>query len=747
MADDAEAEAKTAQDFVAQWVQAIDAARDEEKEWRNTAGEAMKVYRAEKGNKAAKFNLFHSNIEIIVPSALNSMPVPDVRRRFGDADPVGKVVSEILERAISYCADVGKYDAKLKLALYDTTIAGRGGTRTRYVPTIEKDPVLGVDRITGEELQSEFVPYKRFIRGPGQTWDDVPWIAYEHFLPREEVAKLAPDLVDKIPFDHSAVGKDGTAQRAADKTPAQFRRAHFYEIWDKTKREVIFIAPDFKDGPAKVEPDPLGLKNFWPQPEPMQVVANVDGLVPVCPMSVYEGLLDDLNDISKRTAKLVKQLRPRGGYIGNNLDIKPMIEADDGEMVPLQGTEMMLANGTVNVNNLLTWFPMEPTILAIRELMAQREAVKQTIYEVTGIADIIRGASDPRETLGAQNLKAQFGSVRIRSLQAEVARYIRDDFEIKAELFAKRFQPETLMAITGMVLLTEQQKQQAQQLAQANPQQAEQIAAQQPEILKAMSEPSLDEVMALMRSDKMRGYRVDIETDSTIQGDMSKFQAEMAAFLGGTAQYLQSIGPMVQQGAVPAEAAVELYAGFARNFRLGKAAEDALDRLAEQARESAGQPDQEKEGQANAEREKLAAQQQTEQAKIDLERERMAVEQANRDREYQLKQYEIEAADSREREKMQREFEARQSEAAMKTMVERERAQASAKPTTMVSLDAGSAMGQLTEVLSAAIGQQDQKLSDTQAALATAMQSLTAPRRVVRDPQTGRAIGSEVVTQ
>jgi len=36
---------------------------------------------------------------------------------------------------------------------------------------------------------------------------------------------------------------------------------------------------------------------------------------------------------------------------------------------------------------------------------------KQTIYEICGIADIMRGDSDPRETLGAQKIKAQFGGL------------------------------------------------------------------------------------------------------------------------------------------------------------------------------------------------------------------------------------------------------------------------------------------------------------------------------------------------
>lgn len=666
-------DAKSAREFVAQWVQAIDAAREEEKDWRNAAGDAMKMFRAAKDSKAQKFNIFHSNIEIIVPSVFNSMPVPDVRRRFGDADPIGKAVSQILERSLSFTADVGRYDAKIRLAVYDSAIAGRGLTRTRYVPTIKMDPVLRVERIVGEALETEFVPYKRFIRGPGATWDDVPWIAFEHFLPREEIAKLNQALADKIPLNHSAVGKDGDAQRAADKTPARFRRGRVYEIWDKTKREVIFIAPDYEAEPVKVEPDPLELSDFWPIPEPMQSIASVDSLVPICPMSVFESLLADLDDISKRIAKLVKQLRVRGGYVGSTLDVKTMIEADDGDMIPLQGAEVMLQSGTFNINNLLTWFPMEPTILALRELMAQREAVKATIYEVTGIADIIRGASDPRETLGAQNLKAQFGSVRIRSLQAEVARYIRDDFRIKAELMAKRFQPQTLLDMTGMVLLTNEQKAQAQQLMQADPQRAQQLAAQNPKIAEAMNEPSLDEVMELLRSDRMRGYRIDIETDSTIQGDMSKFQAEMAAFLGGTGQYLQAIGPMVEQGAVPAEAAIKLYTGFARNFRLGKSAEDALDRLADSAAEGGQNPQADKAAQEQQGKQaELQAKTETEQAKIQAKAELSAREMemtAEIERlKIQLKQYEADQKDARERDAMALEDDRKRSADALKAM-------------------------------------------------------------------------------
>jgi predicted RNase H-like nuclease (RuvC/YqgF family) len=43
------------------------------------------------------------------------------------------------------------------------------------------------------------------------------------------------------------------------------------------------------------------------------------------------------------------------------------------------------------------------------------------------------------------------------------------------------------------------------------------------------------------------------------------------------------MGPAVQQGAIPAKIATEIYSAFARTFRLGKSVEDALAELSEQA--------------------------------------------------------------------------------------------------------------------------------------------------------------------
>jgi putative intracellular protease/amidase len=613
-------EPKTETEFVGAWVEAIESARRDERSWIESAEAAVAAFRGAQEGASGKvskrhFNIFHANVETLVPAVFNSVPVPDVRRRFGDDDPNAKTVSELLERSLSFVTDDGHYENVVTCAVYDMVIAGRGLIRNKYVPTIEGEN--DAERITDERIETEYVPYQRFIRGPGMTWDDVPWCAFEHYLPKEEMERLAPDMLSKVPFTYSAIGKADTVAKADDNTPERFRRARVFEIWDKRTREVIFVSPDCMDYALRKEADPLQLKDFWPFPRPAHFTVPVDGLVPICPYAIYRDLIEELNEVTRRIQRLVKQLRPRALYMGNNDDVARWANADDGELVAIQNTEGMYATGGGGAERLLSWFPLETTAAALQQLYQQREAIKQTIYEVAGIPDIVRGATDPRETFGAQQIKAQSAGARFRSIQAEVARFVRDDYRIKAELIAKRFQPQTVMAMTSIRLLPEQVKASLMQMAQANPEQAQQVAAQEPELKEAMERPSADEVFQLLRSDQMRGYRVDIETDSTILADQQKWQQEMSTFLQGTGQFLSAIGPMVQQGAIPAEAAIEIYAGFARNFRLGKAAEDALDRLAENARNA---PPQDPNAAQNAvEQGKLQIEQQKAQSQIQLE--------------------------------------------------------------------------------------------------------------------------------
>ena len=81
------------------WMERIRASEKREKAWRDDAEGAEKAYANDQDGAFGKlydFNILHSNVETIVPSIYNSTPVPDIRRRFQDEDPVGKTVADVL---------------------------------------------------------------------------------------------------------------------------------------------------------------------------------------------------------------------------------------------------------------------------------------------------------------------------------------------------------------------------------------------------------------------------------------------------------------------------------------------------------------------------------------------------------------------------------------------------------------------------------------------------------------------------
>jgi hypothetical protein len=603
------------------WVEAWEQESANEKEWRDSAKEATDAYKGK--GATSSFNIYHSNVETLVPALYNSTPQPDVRRRFQDDDHVGKEVGDLLERALSFSVDAYDYDDVMDRAVRDMALVSRGMARLRYVPLFKGEGEE--ERKVYEEIVCEHVTWESFRRGPAKVWSQVPWVGFEHFLDRREVERLhrlgggnVKDLKE-VSFTYSADSKshEDAAQR---ETPRFGGRARVLEIWDKDAREVIWILPsDGMSGQvlARIE-DPMELEQFFPIPRPMQTVTLTDSLIPVTAYSIYQDLITELAEVSERIKKLIKQLRPRGGYAGVGSDVKDISEADDGELVPIQGAEMFASQGG-GIDKAITWFPLEPTILALKQLYEQREAIKQTIYEVTGLSDILRGATAASETATAQQIKTQWGSVRIQKQQSEVQRFARDLFRLKAEIIASTFDMETLTKITGLRYMTQAEKAQAQQqIAQAQQMaaQAQQVqqaieageadpndpqvqqmlqAAQQippevpPDVAAMLEKPSIEEIEEVLRDDAVRSYRIDIESDSTIRGDLTRNQEAMKGFLEGTAAYGTAMGPLVMQGAMPKDVAVEIFGAFARHFKLGKQAEDAIDRWADSSRKEAEQ--------------------------------------------------------------------------------------------------------------------------------------------------------------
>jgi hypothetical protein len=446
------------------WNDAFAIADKEEEGWRKAAKDVTERYRSEKAGKTraadgSHFNILYANIETQLPAIYNSVPTPDVRRRFADEDPVAKAGSQIIERALSYSLDAYDFDAVMVSCVQDLLLPGRGVARVRFEPMTDAQgqPVF-------ETVTCEHVPWALFRRGPGRRWEDVPWVAFHHFLTRERLVQLSPEHGHKAPLD---VDVDGAGEQFKDaRTPPDlFKRGHVIEVWDREKGEVLFIAPGYKPAPLLVEKDPLGLEGFFPVPRPLYAVQTTDSLVPIEEYRLYRNQAIELNKVTERITRIVEAMKARGVYAATEgADIlSSLSKAEDGEIVPVMNL-MGLISQNGGIEKAIWMWPIETLAAVLKELYLQRDQIKQTIFEITGLADIMRGSTEKTETATAQQIKAQWGSLRVQRRQAEVARFARDILRLKAELIAQKFTWQTLEMISGVKLPSQADKQMAQQM-------------------------------------------------------------------------------------------------------------------------------------------------------------------------------------------------------------------------------------------------------------------------------------------
>jgi hypothetical protein len=462
------------------WLSALATAEKEEESWRKEAETVVKRYRQEEAEyttayAADAFNILYAGVETIVPALYNSIPKPDIRRRFGDDDEPAKLSAQIIERCLSYLIDSYDFDHVMEQSVKDTELVGRAVARVRYLP-IQGRNEAGEDDAVGYDLTCEHVPWANFRHGPGRVWADVQWVAFEHFYTRDQLTGLSPKVGGKIKLDVQESEHDSTD--ASHPPPEVFMRARVWEIWDKEKRQVVFLAPSYGDGPLRVEEDPLGLQGFFPIPRPLYAIGTTDTLVPIPPYRMYRSQARELDLVTRRIMKLVQCLKWRGVRDGSIKEFENLADAIDGDFVPMHDTAALYAQAG-GIDKAIWLMPIDKLILVIRELSVHREEIKQVIFEITGVADIMRGQTDPNETKGAQQMKVQWGSLRVQRRQAEVARYARDIFRIKSEIIAEKFSDDMLRSMSGVKLPKQLEKQVAQQQMQMQ-QQRQQMMQQRP---------------------------------------------------------------------------------------------------------------------------------------------------------------------------------------------------------------------------------------------------------------------------
>lgn len=576
-------------DVVVWWLNEIDAAKKREKDFRKEGERVIGIYSGKKPEETP-FNIVYSNTETLLPAIYSQVPRPVVSRRFKDADPIGKYAAKAATRMLEFLLDTNidgyeTFDDGMKRATLDGLLPGRGVTCVKYdAEIVESDTPDTEDTAEddsedatepqqfkeGELVCLDSMEWNRVYIGYAKKWSTVPWIAYELHIDKSEAKRLfgrkASSLKFTVQEEKDDDGKDDEKNKGEKKT------ACIYQIWDRDGgKKIRYLSPQYKENFLKVENDPLQLTGFFNCPKPLQFLEKND-LLPVALYMLYENQAKELNELTRRITLIVRAIKAKAVYdsaLGE--DVKNLVEAEDNELVPTESASALATEK--GMQNAFFFWPIDALANTLQVLLGAREQCKQVIYEVTGISDILRGSTVASETATAQKIKSQWGSLRLKRLQKEVQRYARDLLRMMLEVAATKFSEETWSKMTGLPFLTTEKVTQLQQVAMMAQMSGQPL---DPQTQAALQMPQWGQVLPLLQNDLQRAYRIDIETNSTVEAEATEDKEQMAEVMAAVGQALNGLTPLVTAGTLPFEAAQAMLLTIVRRFRFGSDVEDMI---------------------------------------------------------------------------------------------------------------------------------------------------------------------------
>lgn len=626
------AEAQTAEQRaqaaeVQKWNGAITAYEREFKKWETRSDKIVKIYRDHdqqadsRNSSTTTFNILWANVQTVLPAVFARLPKPDVSRRFGDNDPVGRVAAMILERALEFEIDLyPDYRAAMENSVLDRFLGGRGISWVRYEPHFKAAPAgttqegvqITEDADEAEETPEaqevvdyecapvDYVHWKDFGHTVARTWEEVTAVWRRVFMTRAALVKRFGDEVgNEIPLDTRPNDQKSTSGGSSDE---QYQ-ACIYEIADKATNQFIWFSKSMGQVLDKRD-DPLGLIGFFPCPRPLYATTTTDNLIPVPDYKLYQDQARNLNTLADRIDSLIDALKVRGVYDAAMPELKRLFkEAGSGDLIPVQNwqafAEKQGLKGAIDV------FDLTPIVNALNQAYQAVAEQKNEVYEVLGIADIIRGSSDPSETATAVRTKGQFGSLRLRAMQGKVVQYATELLQIKAQIMCQKFQTETLQQMAAVDQFNEADKQYV-----------------GPALQLLLGERATNPEAETSRS-PLNLFRIEVSSDSMVQLDEQQEKADRMEFLTATSGFLQQAFPVIQQNPKAGPLLVGLLKFGVTGFKVGKSIEGLINQAIDQLTQEAANPEQKPNPDMEKVQAQSAAKQQEMQMKAQLDQQRL----------------------------------------------------------------------------------------------------------------------------
>jgi hypothetical protein len=500
----------------------------------------------------------------------------------------------MLERATHYQTENYDFNSLIEKCVRDNLTIGRGVPWVRHEASIKSErlqitPIAGgkyvddkgdevdsdsvteedgeyystQEEVTDDKVIADYIHYQDFLTSIARVWEEVRWVSRRASYTKEAFKeRFGEDVFKKVKF--TAVEKEEVSHYGENEDEKEkVKKVFVYEIWCKDTKKVYWVTKSCKTQVLDESEDFLNLKNFFPCPKPLFATLDNQSIKPIPDFVFYQDQANQLNAVGYRIRILTEALKVAGIYDATSEGLADLLNASDGEMIPVKNFDVVREKG--GVDGLISFIPLKSIIEALNTLYQTRDSIKQEIYEISGVSDVLRGASNPHESATAQELKGEYAGIRLSDRQKLVQEFIKEILAIKAEIIANKFSDETIYRISS---------------------------AQQFAITEDGQQIDMSQALALLKNNFERDYRIEIETNSTIATNQVKTKEEIKEFMEGFMQLIANVSGGIPAPLMPVVKEASLF--YIRTFRAGRALETsiekALDALKAQQEQAAQQP-------------------------------------------------------------------------------------------------------------------------------------------------------------
>jgi hypothetical protein len=683
------------------WKTQIELAERRTETWEKRCERIVKRYRDERTGTSTsgveldvprRMNVLWSNIQTLKPSIYGKEPVPICERRFLDRDPTGRAASQILERALRFEMTESGFHDSVNQAVEDYLLVGRGTVWVRYKPLfgpatsltdrgsdmispdgeeypdhhatpLKRDPELHdaelsnatdqeiKEKLLGSTVDIDYVHWKDFLTAKARFWKENEWVARRVYMSRQDlIDRFGEEIGKEVPLEMTPEVEPGAmGNRTTRAIPEDAKKGIVYEIWFKPQRKVFFVAKGYEFLLEEPKEDPLDLEGFWPCPKPLYATMTSDTLDPVPDYIEYQDQALEIDQLTNRIDSLIHALKVAGVYDASFKQLGRLLdEGHENELIPVPNWPVFAEKG--GLPSAISFLPIKEIAEVLGQLFEARDKIKNDLYEITGIADIMRGQADPRETARAISTKGKWGTLRLQQRQTEVARFCRDIIKMMGEVISTHYPDKTLIDVSGIMYdegigptapkppmpPTPTPPPQPPMSALPPPGGAPQLppgpagapgmgpppqgapmgpsspqpGAMAPSILTHMLAQhqyqqamqlhghlkmmAIQKAIGLLRQDKLRGFRVDIETDSTINDNAQEEKTARTEFMGALSGFIKESMQAVQAYPEMLPLLGKSILFTVRGFRVGRdlesSIEEFIDKAEQDVKKQEGQP-------------------------------------------------------------------------------------------------------------------------------------------------------------